>query len=463
MKILFYIEPHPIRGNALEYEWISKKLLTNVRQLNALPNIQARLFSNANIKTSIQKSTKTVNRLHLTFKEPDRLAYNEICAILAWGQEDISVWRDVYYGIGSFASFYKKTLEKIYIDFDFDVIITWGNSAICKEFCAQNNLFYIAMELGPIRLGLRDTIIADFEGVNGLSSTCNETEASINDIRVNNSAQADILRWHEDLYFLAGKPLSTAPYVLVALQLEDDSNSLFHSKFKSTIELISYVKKSPALKTKNIIYKLHPKCRNNSYNNAATELIIDHIKAHYPSDKIISENDKYSYIEHIKNAEWVIVNNSSMGFEAALLGRPVSCLSPNHYGGQFLFPKISEIENWTHKKQKNYAQVVAKLYSNLIEKNLYATDFAFTTVGILKIICDQCRRAEQDKTTDNKRESFDSIIYREETKSPTPLSFNVKQRSKLSGKIRTGVKLLIDNPRLFVHESKRRLKKLSAL
>lgn len=463
MRILFYIEPHPIRGNPLEFKWIAKTMLARANDLNRLSNFSAILFSNPDLKTALQNETGKKTRTHVTFSKSARDQYNQIKSDLLWTDSDIEIWNDVYHDKGDFSEFYRSELERLFIEYDFDLIITWGNSAICRNFCRHYGLFYMAMELGPLRDPIKSTIIADYSGVNG--------ECSTNNIDLN-AIRAPFIQEHEREFFNLKQELlmsshselsCQAGYILIALQLEDDSNTMFHSKFDSTLELLDFLKDKLKKLDNDLVIKLHPKCRNNEYNTQHTDQILHRLQQLFPNAVIIDGDTSVTTVQLIASAQWVIVNNSSVGFEAAVLGKPVTVLSDNHYGGSINFPSLREIGRWSERKNALFYEKIKKIYSYLFDNNLYVRDYALSNTGFIQVVYQQCIRY-QNVNGANLRKTLSACMVANEKlasrQSVKPVQVQIRKHEykyKIFRKFHTAISLLLLNPRLFKHEVKRRI------
>jgi hypothetical protein len=466
VKILFYLEPHVIRGNSKEYSWIAKSLITPIEELSKLKNISLWIFSNPDVNADLTAKIRQENSRYLTFQGAALRTYKSLISN-DWSAQEINKWREVYRDTGPISGFYRDQIKNIFIKHDIDAIVTWGNSAICRNFCRQHGLFYTALELGPLRPPLMNSIIADYEGVNG--------EASSSVIKSNEVVEQHSISFLDNNFFdtqefLLSSNITSSEiqgqYVLIALQLEDDSNTLFHSNFASTIDMLNHLIRSQVLSKYKLVFKLHPKARNNIYNEQKTLDIVNFIEEHFTDYVLIKEDSNRSTLTLAMHAKWIIVNNSSVGFEAALMGKPVSTLSEQHYGGSQHYPKISEINTWKPNHQSSYVDRINKIYAYLIENNLYNRAFAFSSSGLLHVILHQARRYQNSEAPKLRKTLGACLLTMERNKSvdrDKTISYHYSRIGKhkldnfiLIRKIRTAIWLISVNPRLFLHELMRK-------
>jgi|GEM_PF-4018250 len=462
MKILFYIEPHCIRANPLEFSWIAYHFLKISNELNRYANFDCRIFSNNNIKTFLEKKTGKKFDFLTTFEGEEQAEFQQTIS-LAWAEEQIEIWLEVLNNEGAISKFYNKVISRIHNRFPFDVCICWGNSKIAKAFCEETNSLYISMEQGPLRHPFFNSIVADFEGVNGEAST-----SIIRSLEAPTSNKifeySQILHNPEFLYLLGGLPKVAEAkekhsYCLIGLQLPDDTNQLHFSRFKKQADFVDYtIQKIREVYNGQIIIKPHPKYKNNSFNLNATIELFNYIGKKYSDvyiyDKEITEEEQLSLLVH---ANFVVVDNSSLGFEAALLGKPVVATSDQHYGGRHIFDDFDRL----NFDEKNLLEESYTLLGELINSNLYLRSFALSACGIQTIINQQYGRA---RAAGKVSYSIHKKLAQEEGRHKVKPYLTMKaplqstDRNAVIRKIKTAVRLFRTNKVLFLHEIKRRLK-----
>ena len=199
---------------------------------------------------------------------------------------------------------------------DIDFILTWINNRTLKNFAKHYNIPLIHNELGALRPNLwKDSIYLDFSGVN------DSTEFEIrfkNFMKV--SSFVNILPHDELLELVAGDKSEVfniyknyfnrtdCNKVGVALQVARDSNLLMYSHGWSTIDLMSYV------------------CQKYGKENLL-------VKNHPHSDQ--QQTGDYAFVstptELLMRSKKVVTVNSSMAFEAFLLGKEAEVLGSNPF------------------------------------------------------------------------------------------------------------------------------------
>ncbi|WP_455851542.1 GT99 family glycosyltransferase N-terminal domain-containing protein [Pantoea endophytica] len=379
-KVLFYVEPHPIRN--LFIEFISPAdLFAKIALHENFDDIDWRMFSNKFLLDLVvehfKSSDKTVDfpypheivgtdvdkQVSLdTFKDkliyPDEEDHNKICSMLSeWNESEIRRRNELVDGVGSLSEYYESVLEKIYNLYEFTHIILWSENGAVRNFCKKYNIQPIHMELGPTRQPFQETILIDTLGTNGNSGFCKET--IFND-RLNISSTL----WNSDFYdksytptreillgqgsavfaesnsgglsFLTGSSDPTKfsneinqkenyidNYVLICLQLADDLNTLKHSHYLDPKDFLSEIIPKVLKLGYKVLVKRHPGARGRVYNLIKENEAVEHAKT--LSDNVFilgSQTSQKDFILLNKNAKAVISINSSVSCESWIIGVP---------------------------------------------------------------------------------------------------------------------------------------------
>jgi tetratricopeptide (TPR) repeat protein len=192
-----------------------------------------------------------------------------------------------------------------------EAVLTWCNVPSLESVAAEFNLPVIHNELGPFRSpNYQGTIYFDFAGVNGKTSAARDMAAFLEEVRNKDHfcplsleelrrifmADPSRAREHTRTLFKSG----------AALQVEDDSNLLAFNQGMNNFELIFAARKG--LAPEETLIRRHPK-GHLEYGSSLGAL-----------------DDSADSIQFISRCERIYCTNSSVAFEALLLGKPVYLL-----------------------------------------------------------------------------------------------------------------------------------------
>ncbi|MHA1539979.1 MAG: capsular polysaccharide export protein, LipB/KpsS family [Alphaproteobacteria bacterium] len=451
MKILFYIEPHPIResytmfNNILRWasgmlrdEYVHKKHAGNhpvdIRMLVSrhYTPILKEIFDGV---APVMGLTKEENDAVQNYKAP-------------WDNAAIDTWKELMRGEGAVSDLYKSILTRIHKSFDFDVIVYWGANGAVRSFAAENSLYAVAMELGCTRVPFLESVYFDPFGVNGDAYTqyvdlksvpaadLDLVQASL-PIACEYGRQLDALhnplqtRFAKDIYENYGKN------ILIPLQLDDDSNLLIHSEYESYYALLQDVLPSLTAAGYRCYIKPHPGVKARAYNvkmQALSAAYCEQFENVFWLDDVINHRD---YLSLFDKMDYVLTINSSVGFEALLFNKKVIPMGRSPYNLDGIFPTVEDVVNgdFDEKKyQKNIAKIVnLVLYHYLYPKRL-AFDFNFFVTSIARA----CRL--YDIYLGDGRQKFTAVLLAEKSFDPLLYApfldqeFNTRMRYKKAPK-----------------------------
>jgi hypothetical protein len=228
-----------------------------------------------------------------------------------------------------------------------EAIIAWVNNTTLKAYSDRTGIPLIHNELGALRPGLwKDSIYLDFSGVN--SNT--EFEMRFNNFK--KIASSLSLLSHEellDLVALDNKVVfgiynnrGKSDKIGLALQVERDSNLLMYNNNWTTIDLVN----SAYLQCgrDNLLIKNHP-----------------HATMQHGGDFEFAESSR----ELLERSKMIITINSSMGFEAMLLGKEAGILGRNP------FASLQNLVDYELLLALNFAVVSYLVPANLLFNKEY--------------------------------------------------------------------------------------------
>lgn len=353
MRVLFYIEPHPLRDEKIHFHSVAKNFLP---LLSNSPQLDARMFANratfAQIKDSLAPHEKRLIRP--TDQEEaifDR--YN-----LNWLSEGIPIWLELMAGTGKVSEDYQEVLERIWQRFPFDVIVHWGENGAVTRFIKDRAITRIAMELGCTRPPFLDSLVMDPYGTNGAGLVPKLSIAELRDIvgGVPMSRQEAVLAYSQSIeakpYAQQFQPLPgdfthrisrAEKLAFLPLQLFDDANLLRFSPYETLSDVVLDVVPKLATAGYTTIITPHPATKHRP-QGAYTASMAKAAVSEW-ADRVIwlelgAERPENSQL--IAMSDVVLTVNSSVGFEALYFDKPVVVLGDAVYKPRDLFPTLDD-------------------------------------------------------------------------------------------------------------------------
>ena len=280
-----------------------------------------------------------------------------------WDANAIGRWCELMRGEGVTAEIYRDILQYLASAYSIECFAYWGSNKTIKNFCDAAGLQSVALELGPTRPPFRETRYCDFAGVNGDSHSKMldwRKFAPLNlsawrqsgGIRYADGAREDAMRRpitsrHAEKLYRCGKPIA-----LIAMQLDDDSNCLVHSKYSGMEEMIKEVVPKLVDGGWRVFVKPHPGAAPERNTGGARWMnVVGHEKSkrfvveNYSEDDVIWLDDvpASEYVSLLSKIDALVSVNSSMGFEAMLSGKVAVTLgnAPYNVGGEL--PSVDDL------------------------------------------------------------------------------------------------------------------------
>lgn len=355
MRILLYIEPHPIRNSKTHFDDVARKFLPLLK--GASHDFDVRMFAPDAVLDKLgEEAIKPVlHRLLRSTKEEEVMIANYLCD---WDQEGIPVWLELMAGQGEVSKEYIKVLRRIWSIFPFDVVVYWGENGAIGAFCEERPITKIGMELGCTRPPFFDSLVMDPFGTNGAAAV---PRLSVEDLRnivdgQSMSCHEAILAYSQNLETqpyaeqfqplpleISGRLLQRKKVVFLPLQLYDDANLLRFSPYKSITDVVMDVVPKLAEHGYTILIKPHPAAKHRGNAVFANNMARTFLRQW--SDSIIW----CDYPEIVKNtqliriADFVVTVNSSVGFESLYFDKPVVVLGDAIYKPKDLFPTLDQM------------------------------------------------------------------------------------------------------------------------
>lgn len=357
-KILFFIEPFPIRDSMESFSSIIDNVSSIFKNKN---NNLIKIYSNFETLDVLEKKSfiKTSD-----FLIPDQNEQNFFESLLVdWVSEGLSLWSEFLNGKGEIYEEYLSILNKIYSRFRFKYIFFWGTNPAIKNFCKTQNIKMVAMELGCSRWPYLPALVADPSGVNGNSFLCN---LSVKDLPKNNyrdwlttlTTDNQTLLQESFAYFPSKEiiNLQNKKIAFIPLQLSDDANMLRFSPYQSIKEFLEDV--LPELLSNGFfcIIKEHPYSSTRPGSLEANKEAKLFALSQSLEDVLWLDSEvkspPNSFIYSISNL--VVTVNSSAGFEALLYKLPLILMGDSVYKLKDLFPNLMDFLSGNFNKELYY-------------------------------------------------------------------------------------------------------------
>lgn len=385
MKILFYVEPHPIRNELVHHrsillsKWGDKIIQWNENGSDLQCMIATHHFG---YSLAILHKKELVPFILPTNMQEESLIQENL---QFWNEGSILRWCELMKG-RKHESFlvYESYLERIKRNhFDFDVVVIWGINGFIFDVAKKLNTVPLAMELSSIRSPFPPSIYLDSKGVNGSCSvsgltieymrsknSCLREPVEIFDSYNSDNPLSDVIFWDRRYDFISSRVKELNKVILIPLQIGDDSNILIGSSYNSAFEFVEDVIKIFEDTDFTLIFKPHPGAKSRGGvvyldHKKCEDLVSVNSNCIWFEDKV----DKEEYLPFIAQFDGVVTINSSVGFEAMLLGVPVFPLGEAIYKPKdYIFDKyeIPKILNVSKQEFIDMGKIISKFILNTV-------------------------------------------------------------------------------------------------
>lgn len=352
INLLYYLEPHPYRNTFTEH--LGALAVLEPALINAVDrkDVNLRIFANAEAVDAIVVKTPLLAPLlqRPTGRETRRMkAMHD-----RWGPATIARWLNLVRGEGEITDFYDAILERLHAEEPIDAILCWSENGAVRRFAARHGLPVIHGELGPTRSPFPETVYFDTAGTNGnaalrgaartaldtaeaagtlgdlgLAQGCLPAAETHNPAPETAPTVIDLCAtWTPD----AAAWVPDGPYIYVALQLADDLNTLLHSRFDTPEAFLRHIVPEAKARGYAVVVKGHPGAADRPFNLTRELEALDWLETEHPDVRILPRGTGARVSNHvIGHASYVACINSSLGFEAMILGVPPLVLGEAAY------------------------------------------------------------------------------------------------------------------------------------
>ncbi|HHK8640584.1 TPA: hypothetical protein ACQYFB_001962, partial [Vibrio parahaemolyticus] len=346
MKVLLYVEPHPIRNELTHHKaillskWGRKLESWNATLDKSGNNVEVRMACHHFSYNLVQSQTPNTLPyvIPTNYAEETKIQEN----LISWSSAGLDKWSMLMRGEED-SSFhvYRDFLHRIKKEvFDFDAVIFWGLNGYASNVVKSLGATPYFMELSSIRNPFPPSVYIDADGVNGFASPASlELEYIIEKAKQLESPEAltsprsgcplsepeifDRKFYFSESNFVFSNDDNTKK-VLVPLQIGDDSNVILGSDYNATFDYVKDVCDRLSGKDVTLYFKPHPGARGRG-----GIVLKDHFKAqqyvesmpnaHWLEDAVSNQD----YMSFLRQFDAIITINSSLGFEGMILGVPV--------------------------------------------------------------------------------------------------------------------------------------------
>lgn len=334
-NVLVYIEPHPIRNYYEEFHNVGVLLAKALHRAGQRSGYDFRYFSNDAVIDRIITQVPELSYLALRLTAAEN---GELDAFFGqWNIDTINQWLSLVKGEAPVTDFYISVLSRLHQEYPFDAVVLWSDNGAVRRFCKQNDIVIMHGEYGPTRAPFHQTIYFDPEGTNGAASVLQAPLAELTP-KLIVPRETWVTRhgkfWNDEKTLgLIDAPLTIQPkliaegcipqpYVFIPLQLEDDLNTQLYSKFKTPSDFLKSALPKILASGLNVVIKGHPGAKGRTFNLIAQTKALNYAQSLGSQIKILPEIiTPFESIHIISQSAAIVTINSSVGFEALLLGK----------------------------------------------------------------------------------------------------------------------------------------------
>lgn len=418
LNVLFYSEPHPYRNSYTEHAEVVRRLLPALSRFVEERQISLRVFSNNEV---IDRLLVEMPRSLPFWQRPTNAESRQIQGMFGqWDDAAIARWLDLVRGDGEVTEIYLSILRRLHFEQPIDVILTWSENGAVRRFGEEEGVPVLFGELGPTRPPFPETMYFDTHGTNGHSAfrpiirrmieegkggfLPAQTWLVRNEIGNENQETAcSLLDRGITFSTTYAELLPDRPYIFVPLQLADDLNTLMHSEFSAPLDFLKHAAEQAAKNGYDLVVKGHPGAGVRPYNMRREIEALDYLEQAHPDAVILPRDcpaDTSAYV--LANAAYVMTINSSVAFEAMILGVPALVL------GQAAF----DADGWLQEntpllpadKPRDFRPVLDAIVSANMDHVLVPRDVVLETDYLLNRL--RARAADTDEATRLAQESF---------------------------------------------------------
>jgi 2-polyprenyl-3-methyl-5-hydroxy-6-metoxy-1,4-benzoquinol methylase len=367
-KILFYLQPQTIRNNPKAFEWIFLKY---------------RILSDGLSEKGIQSAFLMDDGLKGAYPDDTQNLFSPSDFGMRFSRKDWPhFWADVL--TDEHMEEKERLLDALYEAYRFEIVICWNYDATLDRFCMEKGIITIYQELGLIREPMLYQM--DFEGLLWKSSLPRLYKKFKDNLRGDDPRlKAFLKRFRSGVKYSKNEIMkelnldSRKPIMLIPLQVEDDSNIIVGSPFKTMADFVYFCLNSiDDINSYNMIIKRHPGqpdvVINLSRERGGLTDFPCHSEGKFFPDKIPIILNEFDSLSLINASDYIITINSSMGFEGLCFEKKVFTVGKSPYCGMEF---TADLDSRSTYRIKDYNPFFEDLY---VEKLKGLRNFLYFTI-----------------------------------------------------------------------------------
>ncbi len=344
-NLALLLEPFPIRNSFAAHAWIGQRLCAALlaEPTDGFAMGDMRVVCNGPMLGHIAGALPAA-RPYLV--QPPQAAQAGFAAMMAdWHTVALPQWTRIQHGSPAHEPLYEALLLAVRAIYPFDVLAYWGTNETLRSVADRLGIPMLWAELGPLRPPFPPYYCLDPNGVNGMASGRNALrlrpaqhpaaipgmalELPVGDV---SAYEATMLlppaspAFTELLRFVKGR----RRVVLLAMQLADDANILTFGNGWTCQAMVDAVLAELSGPGTVFVLRPHPAEAKCYHTMAAGDAVRAQV-AHRDDVLVCDTAGPDGYLACLSVATEVVCINSSVGFEAALLGKPVRVLGEASY------------------------------------------------------------------------------------------------------------------------------------
>lgn len=358
MKILIYLEPHPIRDRFESFGFIGQRFIRMLRDEycgrtnSGCEPHEVRILLSRHY-SMLRDNNKDMAPLFLGLTQDENDSIQSLNRDWSKDPAAIAEWVNLMRGESAVSELYMGILKRVHSEvYPFDVVVNWSTNGAVRRFCAERGLDTVSMELGCTRQPVYDSIYVDAAGVNGQAVSrhvdlSRVTPLDLELIRAMLPTRTAGSRAWDAMHNAIVSKSAESIYqdignnVLIPLQLKDDSNCILYSQFESMQQMLGVVLPQLTAAGYRCFVKPHPAAGDRAINKADHDACLAFVEG-FESGVFWLEDvrQKEDYLALLNKMSYVVTINSSTGFEAMICGKIVVPLGESPYFIGQAFPTL---------------------------------------------------------------------------------------------------------------------------
>ena len=338
-NIAVLLEPFPMRNSFGAQAWIGDRLCRMLLAAgeNGYAPGDMRIICNEAVMTHL---AGLVPEARPTMVQPDAGAQSRFADLIAdWHTKGLAEWAAIQAGSPAHEPLYEALLWSVQASYPFDVLAYWGTNETVRRVADRLGIPVLWAEYGPLRPPFPTQYCLDHRGVNGHASSRDAAQiepaqrpalpgvaldlqiGAVSAYEATLTLPAPHPAFDRLMRFVRGQDR----VVLLVMQLADDANILAFGRGWTCRAMVEAVMEAQSGPGTVFILRPHP-AEGSSYHTFSAGEAVRALVQHCPDVLVHDAEGPDAYLACLSVATEVVCINSSVGFEAAILGKPVRVL-----------------------------------------------------------------------------------------------------------------------------------------